>query len=172
MVQGRHVWKMPVLGHGLHFYYRFRRWISRNEWGAKILGLPMSEGTSAEPGLIIIQIDGFAQSQLERALRRNRMPFLKRLLSREHCQIHPLYSGLPATTPSVQGELFYGVKQIVPAFSFRDHETGKAIWMIDSEQAARVQQRLSRRGAHSSKGEAPTPISSPAAPRSRISVPR
>jgi endonuclease/exonuclease/phosphatase family metal-dependent hydrolase len=147
MVQGRHLWKAPILGRLLHFYNRFRRWISRNEWAPKILGLPMSEGTSAEPGLIIIQIDGFARSQLERALRRNRMPFLKRLLAREHFQIHSLYSGLPATTPSVQGELFYGVKQIVPAFSFRDHETGKAVWMIDPEVAARVQRRLSRRGA-------------------------
>ena len=47
----------------------------------------------------------------------------------------------------MQGELFYGVKQIVPAFSFRDRETGKAVWMIDAEQAARVQQRLVRQGS-------------------------
>jgi endonuclease/exonuclease/phosphatase family metal-dependent hydrolase len=75
------------------------------------------------------------------------MPFLRRLMSREHYRLHTFYSGLPATTPSVQGELFYGVRQIVPAFSFREQETGKAVWMIDPDEAARVQQRLNRRGA-------------------------
>lgn len=146
-VQGRHLWNAPVLGWSLKTWNRFRRWVSRNEWGPKLLGLPRSEGTAAEPGLILLQIDGFSQTQLERALRRGRMPFLRRLIAREHYQIHTMYSGVPATTPSVQGELFYGVRQAVPAFGFRDHETGKAVWMIDAEQAARVQARLSRRGA-------------------------
>ena len=75
------------------------------------------------------------------------MPFLRRLIAREHYQVQTMYSGLPATTPAVQGELLYGVRQVVPAFSFREHETGKAVWMIDPEEAARVQQRLIRRGA-------------------------
>jgi endonuclease/exonuclease/phosphatase family metal-dependent hydrolase/glycosyltransferase involved in cell wall biosynthesis len=147
MVQGRHLWKMPVLGQMLHTWRRFRRWISRNEWGPKLLGLARSEGTAAEPGIVMVQIDGFPRTQLERALRRGRMPFLRRLLAREHYKISTFYSGIPATTPAVQGELLYGVKQIVPAFSFRDRETGKAAWMIDSEQAARVQQRLASQGS-------------------------
>ena len=31
-------------------------------------------------------------------------------LGREGYQVHTLYSGLPASTPGVQGELFYGVR--------------------------------------------------------------
>jgi endonuclease/exonuclease/phosphatase family metal-dependent hydrolase/glycosyltransferase involved in cell wall biosynthesis len=147
MVQGRHLWKMPILGKLMRGWRRFRRRISRNEWGPRILGLPTSEGTATEPGIILVQIDGFSQTQLERALRRGRMPFLRKLMAREHFRLHTLYSGLPATTPAVQGELFYGVRQIVPAFSFRERETGKAVWMIDPDEAARVQQRLIRRGA-------------------------
>ena len=147
MMQGRHLWKAPVLGKLLRWWNRFRRWVSRNEWGPALLGLSRYEGTASEPGIILVQIDGFSQTQLERALRRGRMPFLRKLMSREHYKLHTMYSGLPATTPSVQGELFYGVRQIVPAFSFREQETGKAVWMIDPEEAARVQQRLIRRGA-------------------------
>jgi endonuclease/exonuclease/phosphatase family metal-dependent hydrolase/glycosyltransferase involved in cell wall biosynthesis len=146
MIQGRYLWKMPVLGRSLRWWNRTRRWISRNEWGPRWLGLPVSEGTASEPGIILVQIDGFSRTQLERAIRRGRMPFLRKLLSHEQYRLHSMYSGLPATTPAVQGELFYGVKQIVPAFSFRDLETGKPVWMIDPEQAARVERRLTRRG--------------------------
>jgi endonuclease/exonuclease/phosphatase family metal-dependent hydrolase/glycosyltransferase involved in cell wall biosynthesis len=147
MVQGRHLWKMPVLGKLFRKVRDFRRWISRDEWAPKLLGLSHSEGTAAEPGIVMVQIDGFPRTQLERALRRGRMPFLRKLLAREHYRLATFYSGIPATTPAVQGELFYGVKQIVPAFSFRDRETGKAAWMLDPEQAVRVQQRLVRQGS-------------------------
>ena len=35
----------------------------------------------------------------------------------------PFYSGLPSSTPAVQGELFYGIKTVVPAFEFIDNNT-------------------------------------------------
>ncbi len=145
-VQGQYLWKAPILGHALRAWRRVRRRISRSEWGPRLLGLPMSEGTATDPGIVLIQIDGFSRTQLERALRRGRMPFLRRLMARERYQLQTMYSGVPATTPSVQGELFYGVRQIVPSFSFRDRETGAVVWMIQDEQADRVQQRLTRRG--------------------------
>ncbi|HWL75124.1 MAG TPA: alkaline phosphatase family protein, partial [Burkholderiaceae bacterium] len=57
-----------------------------------------------------------------------------------------MYPGVPTTTPAVQGELFYGVRQIVPAFSFRDRETCQTVWMLDPDEAARVQRRLGSQG--------------------------
>ncbi len=118
---------------------RLRRKLSRSLWLARLLQLPVSEGTPTRPGLIMIQIDGLSQPQFERALKRRELPFLRRLIKREHYQLHAHYSGLPSTTPAVQAELFYGVKAAVPAFSFRDHESGRIVRMYEPDAAARVE---------------------------------
>ncbi len=75
------------------------------------------------------------------------MPFLRQLMKHEHYRLQDHYSGVPSTTPAVQGELFYGVREIVPAFSFRDHRTDKVVKMLDTEPAADVQKVLERKGA-------------------------
>ncbi|HVS54450.1 MAG TPA: endonuclease/exonuclease/phosphatase family protein [Opitutaceae bacterium] len=117
------------------FVHRVRRHLSRNEWAIRHLGLTPSEGTSEEPGLLLIQIDGFGRAQLERALAAGRMPFLRRLLKREGYELHTFYPGLPSTTPAVQAELYYGVRSAVPAFSFFDRTLKKVGRMWDPEWA-------------------------------------
>lgn len=119
-----------------------RRNLSRSVWLAKLMRLPVSKGSPVRPGLIMIQIDGLSQPQLQRALDKGEMPFLRRLMRREHYKLHAHYSGLPATTPAVQAELFYGIKGAVPAFSFRDHKTGKIVRMIEPDAAAQVEEEL------------------------------
>ncbi len=115
--------------------HHLRRRLSRSEWAVRHLGLTPSEGTSEQPGLLLIQIDGFGRGQLERALAAGRMPFLSRLVRREGYQIHTFYSGLPSTTPAVQAELYYGVRSAVPAFSFYDRVAGRIGRMWDPEWA-------------------------------------
>ena len=104
------------------WYLRLTRWRrkwSRSEWIARVLG-PAEEGLSgAEPGLVLVQIDGFSRRELERALERGRMPFLRRLLRVERYRLHDFYSGLPSTTFAVQTALFYGLKTAVPAVGLR-----------------------------------------------------
>lgn len=97
---------------------RWRRRFSRSEWIAKLLGLSTSGHQPHAPGLILIQIDGLAHPELLKALARGRMPFLKRLIRKEHYRLEHMFSGVPSTTPAVQAELFYGVRQAVPAFGF------------------------------------------------------
>jgi endonuclease/exonuclease/phosphatase family metal-dependent hydrolase len=113
--------------------YRLHKWFSRSEWMARLLGLPHSDQTGNQPGLVLLQIDGFSRVQLERALRRGRMPFVRRLLDRERYRLHTMYSGLPSTTPAVQAELFYGIKTAVAAFGFRSHTSGEIVQMLDPE---------------------------------------
>jgi endonuclease/exonuclease/phosphatase family metal-dependent hydrolase len=115
--------------------HSLRRRLSRSEWAIRHLGLTPSEGTSEAPGLLMIQIDGFARGQLERALAAKRMPFLSRLLNREGYEMHTFYPGLPTTTPAVQAELYYGVRSAVPAFSFFDRALKKLGRMWDPEWA-------------------------------------
>ncbi len=131
---------------------RMRAWLSRSEWGIRLLGLSRSIGTETEPGLVLIQIDGLSRRQLETALHRKEMPFLNQLIRREGYHLHTLYSGQPASTPAVQGELFYGVKGAVPAFSFRVRKTGKVVRMFDPEAAADIQDSLASEGPGLLKG--------------------
>jgi len=123
-------------------FIQVRRWLSRKEWSARLLNLKQSVATEAHPGLVMIQIDGFSKTQFQRALADGRMPFLKKLMEDQYYQLRPMYTGLPSSTPSVQGELFYGVKQIVPAFSFFDEEKNKVSTMYVGEFAVDIEQRL------------------------------
>ncbi len=133
-------------------FSRWRRRLSRNEWAIRNLGLTPSEGTSEAPGLLMIQIDGLAREQLERALATKRMPFLERLLRREGYGMHTFYSGLPSTTPAVQAELFYGVPSAVPAFSFFDRTLKKLGRMWDPEWAKAREAECAKQGEGLLKG--------------------
>lgn len=141
-----HWTQIPVLGSVIRAGRWARRTFGRDRLASRLLGLSESEGTGDEPGLILIQIDGLARKYFEQALARRRMPFLRRLLAREHYRLHTFYSGQPATTPAVQAELFYGVPAAVPSFSFREHDTGVEVRMFEREAAERVQGRLAAEG--------------------------
>src|SRR5690349_21858418 len=125
---------------------QLRRWLSRAEWLRLLLRRPASKDTACEPGILLIQIDGFAFRQLERALAEGRMPFLRRLMEREHYKLMPFYSGLPSTTPAVQGELYYGVKCAVPAFGFLDRATDYLASMYETDIVKGVQYQLEKTG--------------------------
>lgn len=137
---------MPVLRQGFALWRWVRRVFSRRNLTVRLLGLSVSEGTANEPGLILLQIDGFAFQQLQKAIDEGRMPFVRRLFKREKYEAFPMYSGQPATTPAVLAELFYGVPQAVPSFSFRDHRSGQVVEMLQPEIAATIQSELEARG--------------------------
>ncbi len=146
-IQDRHLWRVPSLFARLVACWRhFRQVISRSEWGIRLLGYSRTEGTATDPGLVLIQIDGLSRLQFENALEHHRLPFLRRLIRRERYRLHSFYSGIPSTTPAVQAEMFYGVKTAVPAFSFRDHETGQRAFMFEPSAASKVQKRLAVAG--------------------------
>lgn len=125
---------------------RLRRMASRDELAARLL-VPHPERKHHERrGLILLQIDGLARHQLEAAMQSGRTPFLKSLLTREEYRLHSWYSGVPSTTPAVQGELFYGAHAAVPSFGFRDHENGRMTSMFSIGTATQVEQRLAAAG--------------------------
>jgi hypothetical protein len=70
------------------------------------------------------------------------MPFLKRLLKKEHYHLDHLYAGVPATTPAVQAEIFYGVRAAVPAFSFMMRDTQELVRMYEPDTAIRVEEKI------------------------------
>lgn len=116
--------------------HRLRHRLSRSEWAIQNLGLKPSEGTSEQPGLLLLQIDGLARTQLESALAHGHMPFLRRLLAHQTYELLSFYPGMPSTTPAVQAELYYGIRSAVPAFSFFRRDKG-AVGMMYSPEWAR-----------------------------------
>jgi len=93
-----------------------------------------------------VQIDGLGYLELRKSLLRGEMPFIAKLLKSEHYALHHLYSGLPSSTPSVQGELFYGVKTAVPAFAFIDQKKDTIYRMYEPRSAMAIEQELTISG--------------------------
>jgi hypothetical protein len=139
--------RVPVLRHVFTLWRWLRRVSNRRNIVVRLLNLPVVTGAGARPGLVLLQIDGLAFDQLQRAIDNGRMPFLRTLLKRERYELRPMYSGLPSTTPAVLGELFYGVAQAVPAYSFRDHRSGEVVEMIEPAIAATIQEELEQKGS-------------------------
>lgn len=134
---------------------KIRFLLSRNEWLIRLLNLQREErsiqptGAAQEnqaDGLVMIQIDGLGRDQFESALAKGEMPFLKKILSRKQYICRTLYSGLPSSTPAVQGELFYGVQGVVPSFGFRHSANGQLQRMYDPTVASDVQHELEQSG--------------------------
>ena len=128
------------------FLRRLRRAISRSEWLVTLLRLPRSTAPPTSPGLVMVQIDGLSHTQFSHALERGELPFLRRLIKREHYRQHRMYAGVPATTAAFQGELFYGVKAVVPGFNFLDSASGKVVRMVEPAVAAGVERELEENG--------------------------
>lgn len=129
------------------FWHRLGRKLSRTEWLIRLLRLTRAdEQEEAPPGLVMVQIDGLSRRQFERALHHGRMPFLKQLLRREGYRLHTHYSGLPSSTPAVQGELFYGRRCAVPAFSYHDERLGRVVRMFEADATATVEEQLEQEG--------------------------
>ncbi len=124
---------------------RWRRRFSRAEWTVKGLRLSRSDAPSHSPGLLLIQIDGLSRVQLERAIAAKRMPFLRELIKNEGSKLHTFYSGLPASTPAVQGELYYGERCAVPGFSFLDPRANEIGMMMFPSWAKRIEADLAAR---------------------------
>lgn len=124
----------------------FRRYLSRSEWMARLLGLPVSRGTRDAPGLVMVQIDGLSRIEFERALAAGEMPFLQHLIDGHHYGAHLLYAGVPSSTAAVQAELFYGARGAVAGFNFLDGASGTLVRMFEPETAARVEARIAASG--------------------------
>ncbi|MDB6131340.1 MAG: Endonuclease/exonuclease/phosphatase [Verrucomicrobiales bacterium] len=127
-----------------NFFRKLRRRYSRSEWAIRRLKLPISQDTSPDPGILLIQIDGLARVQLEAAMARGNMPFLRRLMKREHYDLNTFYSGLPSSTPAVQGELHYGKCCAVPAFSYLDRTARKTAVMFNPDCAKKIEAQLAQ----------------------------
>ena len=128
------------------FLRRLRNRLSRTAWAVRRFNLPPHAAAGKDPGLVLIQIDGLSDREMRRAMRGGKLTFLKSLLAEQDYRKHTMFSGIPSTTPAVQGELLYGVRQSVPAFCYYDKTAGRIFSMFEGDDAREVEARLEREG--------------------------
>ena len=103
-------------------------------------------GRAPIPGrrrLLIVQIDGLSRGVLEQALAEGRMPFLRRVIERAGWRVHPMFVGLPSSTPAFQMAAMYGVRPDIPGFHYHDKRAREDIYFPRGGDAARVERAQS-----------------------------
>lgn len=127
---------------------RLRRLFDRSEWSSRWI-YPRKSETAEQgvnsPGVLLLQIDGLAYNELLRAIDNKRLPFLQRLIQKDHFVLRPFYSGLPSSTPAVQAELFFGLRHAVPAFSYYDRDEKQEKVMFDAQAVDTLAKELEQR---------------------------
>jgi hypothetical protein len=95
-----------------------------------------------------VQIDGLSRGVLEHALAEGRMPFLRRVIERGGWRLHPMFVGLPSSTPAFQLAAMYGVRPDIPGFHYHDKRHHEDVYFPRAGDAARVErtQAAGRRG--------------------------
>lgn len=78
-------------------------------------------------GLVIIHIDGLSYSNLQKALRQDYMPYVKKLIDVHGYKLQKYRCGLPSTTPYVQAGILYGDNRNIPAFNWWDKKLNTGI---------------------------------------------
>lgn len=111
-----------------------------------LLRLQVPSESHHRRGIVLIQIDGLSYPNLQTGVRKKYMPFVRRLMRKEHYELTPMYSGIPSNTPSFQGEFFFGTKQCVPAFQFCERSTKKIFTMYDKASASAIESKLAQKG--------------------------
>jgi type I phosphodiesterase/nucleotide pyrophosphatase len=94
--------------------------------------------------LLVVQIDGLSRAVLERGVAEGRMPFVRRLLQRGGCRLHPMSVGLPTSTPAFQMAAMYGVMPDIPGFHYHDKRGRTDVYFPRAGDAARVEATQAR----------------------------
>jgi hypothetical protein len=123
-----------------------RRKLGRTHWIARILRINRQPSTESGRGLIMLQIDGLARRQFERALTEGRLRCIRSLIEERRFSLESFYSGIPSTTPAVQAEIFFGIKCAVPSFEFMCRANRKIYRMYHAETVAGIEADLAARG--------------------------
>jgi hypothetical protein len=98
-------------------------------------------------GLIMLQIDALAYSDLRRAIDRDYCPTIARLLAEQGFDLRRWFCGLPSATPYCQAGIFHGENDGIPAFRFYDKEARRVITCNAPAGVQYILDRISTPGA-------------------------
>jgi hypothetical protein len=98
-------------------------------------------------GLVALQIDALAYSDLRRALELGYCPTIARLLHDEGFHLRRWFSGLPSATPYCQAGIFHGENDEIPAFRFYDRRARRIITCNAPDSVQYIRDRIHSPGA-------------------------
>jgi hypothetical protein len=98
-------------------------------------------------GLIMLQIDALAYSDLRRAMDRDYCPTIAKLLAEQGFDLRRWFCGLPSATPYCQAGIFHGENDGIPAFRFYDKEARRVITCNAPDGVQYILDRISTPGA-------------------------
>ncbi len=125
------------MGPLFRWYYSIKYWPFRRERRLR----------DDRRGLIVLQIDALAYSDLRRALKLGYCPTISRLLKDEHFALRRWFCGLPSATPYCQAGIFHGENSGIPAFRFYDKDARKVITCNAPEGVQYIRDRIKAPGA-------------------------
>ena len=112
----------------------------------------MKEAGDGSPGVVVVQIDGLAESVLREELAAGHLPTLARWLDAGTHRLVGWECAVPSMTSAVQAGLFYGNNAGIPAFRWFDKGTGKMFVSNHPADARALDQRLAAEAAQSGGG--------------------
>ena len=98
-------------------------------------------------GLIALQVDALAYSDLRRAMERGYAPTIAKLLGEQAFELRRWFCGLPSATPYCQAGIFHGENGGIPAFRFYDKEARRVITCNAPAGVQYIRDRISTPGA-------------------------
>ena len=98
-------------------------------------------------GLIMLQIDALAYSDLRRAIERGYCPTIVRLLNDGDYNLRRWFCGLPSATPYCQAGIFHGENGGIPAFRFYDKAARRIITCNAPHGVQYIRDRITSPGA-------------------------
>ena len=129
--------RYPRAGPLLRFYYRNKYRLFQKEKRAR----------DDKRGLIMLQLDALAYSDLRRAIARGFCPAIEALLHEGEFDIRRWFCGLPSATPYCQAGIFHGENGGIPAFRFYDKEARKLVTCNLPEGVQYIRDRIHSPGA-------------------------
>ncbi len=103
-------------------------------------------------GFVIFQIDGLSKEALDKAMSRNLMPNLKKMLAIKGFRMDEYLTGVPSDTPFFQAGLLYGDNNNIPGFRWIEKQTGEEIIFKNPASAGHIEEILSKKHAGLLKG--------------------
>jgi hypothetical protein len=98
---------------------------------------------TADPGVVLIQIDGLAHGVLAHQIRAGRVPYLTSLLRLHQARLTPWEALLPSQTSASQAGILHGRNDGIPAFRWFEKDARRLMVSNRPDDAAEIERRVS-----------------------------
>lgn len=130
---------------------RVARYLFQLRYGILVwcIGARSPHADLSRKGIVIVQVDALGHHNLQEALARGYMPYLKRLAQDPSFKLGRWRVGIPCDTPPVQSALMYGENEDVVGFYWMEKETGRRVSCANPFSVREVEDEMAGKDWHS-----------------------